>query len=192
MPGYHDARAGDRREQYRPQHRDRDGPARGQSASDADTGSSGPARGLRVCVQCNGRGQRFESQAMLRRHRNSGRMSRGNALTCRGAAPSVPHLSAGPVWHRGRLSTGPGGHKMDQSSCDMAGLDSDDNSAQQYVPPSMQVHTSAPLCCIAFENSKINIKNAHIMTVKNICAHLIYFVRTETFETKCILRVHIL
>jgi hypothetical protein len=30
MPGYHDARAGDRREQYRPQHRDRDGPARGK------------------------------------------------------------------------------------------------------------------------------------------------------------------
>ncbi len=133
MPGYQNARAGDRREQYRPQHRDRDGPARGQSASDADTasGSGSPARGLRVCVQCKGCGQRFESQAMLQRHRNSGRMSRGNALMCRGAAPSAPHLSAGPVRQRGSLITGPGGHKMDQSSCDMAGLDSDDNLAQQ-------------------------------------------------------------
>ena len=102
----------------------------------------------RDCVQCQGCGQRFESTAMMRRHRNNGRLSGANAAKCRAAeAMPAPQQSEGPI----RYSTGTSGRGYNQSShCAaalmMTELDSDDDAAQQFVPPSMQVHTAVHVC----------------------------------------------
>ncbi len=125
------ARAGDR-------HRDRD------SLPDADSGSESRCDGSRrLCVQCLGCGQRFESEALIRRHRNSGMMA--SAKACRGADSSGPHLSASGLIRRstdfGRLnSVSSRGYISDL----FAGDDSDD-SAQEYELPSMQVDTDVNL-----------------------------------------------
>ncbi len=112
---HHDgARAGDRR-------RDRD------SLPDADSDSE--SRSIRLCVQCLGCGQRFESEAVLRRHRNSGRIARAKA--CRGAASSGPQLSASGLIRR---STGTGNLNPNSISSRgdisdlFAGDDSDDSA----------------------------------------------------------------
>ena len=107
---------------------------------ESDSGSEGRGDGgKRICVKCKGCGQRFDTEAMLRRHRNSGKLASGNA--CKGAAFTGPYLSAsGSI----RRSTGIGGQSMQRSRGDasdlLAGNDSD-ASVQDFVPPSMQVHT---------------------------------------------------
>ena len=110
----------------------------------------------RDCVQCQGCGQLFESSAMLRRHRNNGRLSGANAAKCRAAeAMPGPQQSDGPI----RYSTGTGGRGCNQSSHGaaalmMAALDWDDDAVQRFVPPSMQVLTAVHLC-IPFVTSSV-------------------------------------
>lgn len=120
---------------------------------ESDSGSEGRGDGgKRICVKCKGCGQRFDSEAMLRRHRNSGKLASGNA--CKGAAFTGPYLSAsGSI----RRSTGTGGQSMQRSRGDasdlLAGNDSD-ASVQDFVPPSMQVHTDTMRVHILFQNNQ--------------------------------------
>ncbi len=128
---HHDgARARDR-------HSDRD------SLPDADSDSESRRDSMLLCVQCLGCGQQFEPEAVLRRHRNSGRMA--SAKACRGAASSGPKLSAsGSI----RRSTGAGNPTSISSRGDISDLfagDDSDDSAQEYEPPSMQVETDVNL-----------------------------------------------
>jgi hypothetical protein len=101
-------------------------PSHGDSDHGLDSGQ--------VCLQCKGCGELFETESMLRRHRNSGRAKN---TQCRVSGPGVPkqHGSNAPVRH----GTGGSG----RIHIPAMELESDDNDAAQdfFQPPSLQVRT---------------------------------------------------
>ena len=87
---------------------------------------------------------------------------------CKGAAFTGPYLSAsGSI----RRSTGTGGQSMQRSRGDasdlLAGNDSD-SSVQDFVPPSMQVHTDTIRVHILYQNNKKSHQSARIVFLKLI------------------------